>query len=182
MTGPGGSAVTAAGVALAGLALLGAVLARRGRHLGSLRCMAGAMVVGFLVVDLAFVPRIDTYKSPRPVAEEMDRLVPPGEGEVGIYPARPPAEKGEGQYAYSGAFNVYSARLRLTPLPDEEAVRRFLASPGRRGVLGSADAIGKIGGLPPDASKVPAGRTGRTRMTLLTNFLVIGLGGGIEDD
>jgi len=112
----------------------------------------------------------------------MDLLVPPGEGEVGIYPARPPGDKGEEQYAYSGAFNLYSARLHLTPLRDEEEVRRFLQSPDRSLVLGASDAIEKIGGLPPDACVSPAGRTGRTRMMFLTNFPVIGLGSSDEGD
>jgi len=179
---PGGLAVAAGGLVLGGLALSGFTLAQRGFHLAATWAMAGAMAVGFFTVDFTFVPRINTYKSPRPIAEGMDRLVPPGEGEVGLYPTRRPGRPGEEQYAYSGGFNLYSARLRLVPLADEEEVRRFLASPERRLVLGAKDAIDSIGGLPPEASKVPAGRTGRTRMMFLTNLLVVGLGGGVDEE
>jgi 4-amino-4-deoxy-L-arabinose transferase-like glycosyltransferase len=179
---PGGVAVAAGGLVLLGTAVGGALLVRRGRHLAALCAMATAMAVGFFVVDFAFAPRINTYKSPRPVAESMDLLVPPGTGEVGIYPARPPGSKGEEQYAYSGAFHLYSRRLYLTPLRDEEELKRFLGSPERRLVLGSSDAIEKVGALAPDICKVPAGRTGRTRMTFLTNFLVVGLGHPDEGD
>ncbi len=179
---PGGIAVAAGGLALLGIAVGGALLVRRGRHLAALWAMAAAMAVGFFVVDFAFVPRINTYKSSRPVAESMDLLVPPGAGEVGIYPARPPGSKGEEQYAYSGAFGLYSKRLYLTPLRDEKELKRFLASPAMRLVLGASDAIDKVDGLPPDACKTPAGRTGRTRMTFLTNFLVVGLGHPDEGD
>jgi len=181
-TPPGGLAVAAGGLVLGGLALSGFALARRGFHLAATWAMATAMAVGFFTVDFAFVPRINTYKSPRPVAERMDQSVRPGEGEVGLYPTRRPGRPGEEQYAYSGGFNLYSARLRLVPLADEEEVRRFLASPERRLVLGAHDAIEAIGGLPAEASKVPAGRTGRTRMMFLTNFPVIVLGGGADEE
>jgi hypothetical protein len=100
----------------------------------------------------------------------MDRLLPPGAGEVGIYPARPPGSRGEGQYAFSGAFNLYSRRLYLTPLRDEPELMRFLASPGRRLVLAGWDAAGEIGDLPPDVHKIAAGGTGRTQLAFLANF------------
>lgn len=166
---PGGAAVAAAGLLLLGIAGAGAVLARRGRQLAAIGSMVAAMALGFFVADFAFVPRSNTFKSPRPVSEEMDRRVPPGTGDVGIYPARPPGSKGEEQYAYSGAFNLYSARLHLTPLRSREDLRGFLASPGRRLVLTSrreGDALG----LPPDVRVAHAGRVGRTEMVFLTNF------------
>ena len=132
--------------------------------------MVAATAVGFLAVDFTFVECGNTYSSPRPVAEAMDRLVPPGDGEVGIYPARPPAEKGEEQYAYSGAFNVYSKRLRFVPLHDADELRRFLASPARRLVVAGKTFVDALGELPKDVSDSPAGRTGRSEMRFLTNF------------
>jgi 4-amino-4-deoxy-L-arabinose transferase-like glycosyltransferase len=167
---PGGLAVVAAGLVILGISAAGAVLARRRRHLHALWAMAVATAVGFLAVDFTFVACANTYSSPRPVAEAMDRLVPPGEGEVGIYPARPPAEKGEEQYAYSGAFNVYSKRLRFVPLHDAQELRKFLASPGRRLVVAGKTFLDTLGELPKDVSDSPAGRTGRSEMRFLTNF------------
>lgn len=168
---PGGAAVAAAGLLLAGLAAAGALLVRRGRHLAALWAMVAAMAVGFFVNDFAFVARRDTYRSPRPVAEGMDRRLPPGTGEVGIYTARPPGGRGEEMYAYSGAFNVYSARLYLTPLRDAEDVARFLASPERRLVLAAWGAVEKgLPVLPAGVRRIPAGRSGRAEMIFLVNF------------
>lgn len=165
---PGGALLAAAGLLLAGLSVAGARLARRRRHLAALGAMAAAMAVGFLAVDFTFVARSNTFASPRPVAAAMDRLVPPGAGEVGIYPARPPAEKGVEQYAYSGAYNAYSERLRFEPLRDEEGLLSFLAAPGRRLVL-AARGLG-LPPLPPGVRAVDTGRVDRAEMVFLVNF------------
>jgi 4-amino-4-deoxy-L-arabinose transferase-like glycosyltransferase len=162
---PGGAAVAAGGLVVAAIAVAGARLVRRRRFSASLGCLVASMVAGFLLADAALVPRIDTYRSPRPVAEQMDALVPPGQGEAGIYPAVPPGTRGEGEYAYAGAFNIYSSRLYLTPLRDAEEVRRFLASPGRRIVVAGAKSADGLGALPPGVHRSAAGA-----MVLLTNF------------
>ena len=94
--------------------------------------------------------------------------MPPGSGEIGIYPARPPAEKGVEQYAYSGAYNAYSARLRFVPLRDAEELRAFLAAPGRRLVV-AARSFG-LPQLPPGVGTIAAGRVDRTEMVFLVNF------------
>jgi hypothetical protein len=168
---PGGAAVVAAGLAILFTGAAGARLARRGRHLAGLRTMVATMCIGFLAADALFVPRANSRLSARPVTGEMERLVPPGAGEVGIYPARPPSHRGEAQYSYSGAFNVYSKRLLLTRLADEAAVARFLAEPGRRLVLAGQRAV-KTGfpELPPGVREIPAGRVDRTEIVFLVNF------------
>jgi 4-amino-4-deoxy-L-arabinose transferase-like glycosyltransferase len=168
---PGGAAVAGAGLLLLGLSIAGHRLARRGHHLAALAAMVATMVAGFVAVDFTFVPRTNTYKSPRPVTEAMDRLLPPGAGEVGIYPARPPGSRGAEQYAYSGGFNLYSARLRLTPLRDEAEAARFLAAPGKRLVLTRARAVEEgFPALPPGVRRVEAGRAGGSEMVFLVNF------------
>jgi hypothetical protein len=153
------------GAVLAGLAITGLAFARRRRHLAAAWMLAATTAAGFLFRDFTEVPRQNERKSPRPVAERMDELLPPGEGEVGIYPARPAAELGEEQYAYSGAFNVYSKRLRLTPLRDADELRAFLAGPGRRLVL--AGKVREIGELPPNVRREGAEGAGRGRLMFL---------------
>jgi 4-amino-4-deoxy-L-arabinose transferase-like glycosyltransferase len=169
--------VLVGGLALAGVAFGGLWFGALGRRLAAAFALAAAMAVGFFFHDITLVRRDNAKKSSRPVAERMDALLPPGEGEVGIYPARPPAELGGAQYAYSGAFNVYSARIRFVPLRDEEELREFLASPERRLVLAGETFVDELGELPPEVWDSPAGRTGRNEMRFLTNFLVVGLGG-----
>lgn len=164
---PGGLPLVGTGLMLAGLSVAGARLARRRRHATALWTMAAAMAVGFLAVDFTFVARADTFASPRRVAEEMDRLVPPGQGEVGIYPARPPAAKGVEQYAYSGAYNAYSVRLRFDPLRDEGGLSSFLAAPGRRLVVAARSLLPP---LPPGVRTIDAGRVDRAEMVFLVNF------------
>lgn len=174
---PGNTPIVGGGLVLAGLAFVGIWFGEHGRRLAATFMLAVAMAFGFFVNDFAFVPRDNARKSPRTVAERMDTLLPPGEGEVGIYPARPPGSKGEEQYAYSGAFNVYSVRLRFVPLRDPAELKRFLASPERRLVLAGKTFVDALGDLGPDVWDSPAGRTGRSEMRFLTNFLVPGLGG-----
>ncbi|HEX5135837.1 MAG TPA: phospholipid carrier-dependent glycosyltransferase [Planctomycetota bacterium] len=167
---PGGAPLAAGGLLLVVLGILGARLAVRGRHAAGLWTLAGAMVVGFFAVDFTFVPRANGYKSPRTVAEAMDRRVPAGAGEVGIYPALPQSVRGAQQYAYSGAFNAYSKRLRFVPLADGKEVAGFLAGPGPRLVVTSRSWVEKgLKNLPAGVEVAEAGRVDREEMVFLLN-------------
>jgi hypothetical protein len=157
---PAETAVVVGGILVIVLAAIGF----RGRLPGLL---VAQMAVGALVVDAAVAPRLDLVRSPRAVSARIDALVPPRTGEVGIYPD-----------AYYGAFNLYSPRLRLTPLATAADAAGFLAEPGRRLVLSSRrallsnDSAGRAlaRNMPPNARVVAAGRVGRSALLLLVNF------------
>jgi 4-amino-4-deoxy-L-arabinose transferase-like glycosyltransferase len=166
--------------------LLGAT-ARKGmlaRREGRLPGVAGSVAVGMAILmlayDVLFVPFIDESKSPRPVAEALNEWP----GEVAAYPAH-----------FSGAYNLYSGRLRIPVLKTNEEVLAHLAGPGKRLVLTSVESYGEEdeGSLwqalsrrfriqddplakEPEAPAAPPvwrnflGRVGHREMLFLTNY------------
>jgi 4-amino-4-deoxy-L-arabinose transferase-like glycosyltransferase len=163
---------TVPGIAMAatfglGLFLLGRKGIRAARE-GLLPRAAGfialEVIVFLLAHDLLLVPRIDEFKSPRPVAEALNRWP----GEVAAYPAH-----------FSGAYNLYSGRLTIPVLETPEAVLAHLASPGQRLVLTSQENFER----PPRGQArslkealgdrypaTPVGRVGHREMIFLTNY------------
>jgi 4-amino-4-deoxy-L-arabinose transferase-like glycosyltransferase len=164
---PGGATVAAGGALLLALALFGEARARRGRHLASAGLLVAEVVLGFVSADLALVPRLDAVNSPRAVTARIDALLPPGTGEVALYPED-----------YFGAFNLYSRRLRLTQLRSVRDATSLLSGPTpaivvlSRRALGRPDAHGNSfsRGLPENVRRVRAGQVGRSSITLLVNF------------
>jgi hypothetical protein len=160
---PGGALGASGGLLVLGLGAFALLLARRKRHLASVWTVAAATAAFVLVADFAFVPRIDTCKSPRAVAEGMDALVPPGGGGIGLYPT-----------TYHAGFNLYSRRLRLALLRRPEEVVAFLGAPERRLVLARrsdlAAARPLAGQVPQGVRVLEAGSVDRVEMVYLVNF------------
>jgi 4-amino-4-deoxy-L-arabinose transferase-like glycosyltransferase len=118
-----------AGALVAGAAILAAVgagvaLLRRGKPGGAVQATLVCSVLLSLAFDLVLAPAIDVVKSPRPVAERIQALVPEGEGEVALYPNE-----------YSGAYNLYTGRVHMPVLSGPAAVAEFLRRPGRRAIV-----------------------------------------------
>jgi 4-amino-4-deoxy-L-arabinose transferase-like glycosyltransferase len=164
---PGGAAVAAGGALLLALALLGEARARRGRHLASAGFLVAEVALGFVAADLALVPRLDTVNSPRTATACIDAMLPPGTGEVAVYPE-----------VYFGAFNLYSRRLRLTQLRSVRDAARLLSGPApalvilSRRALAQPDAEGNTfsRALPANVRRLRAGQVGRSSISLLVNF------------
>lgn len=126
--------------------------------------LAIEVLVFLLAHDLLLVPRIDEFKSPRAVAEALNRWP----GEVAAYPAH-----------FSGAYNLYSGRIRIPVLDTAEEVLAYLAAPGRRLVLTSRENYERpepdeerslkdaLGGRFRETSQ---GRVGHREMLFLTNY------------
>jgi 4-amino-4-deoxy-L-arabinose transferase-like glycosyltransferase len=117
-----------------------------------------------LAYDLLLVPRIDEFKSPREVAEELNRWP----GEVAAYPAH-----------FSGAYNLYSGRLRIPVLETADEVLAHLAADGQRFVLTSRESYERPKKGEARALKdalgdryraTPVGRVGHREMLFLTNY------------
>lgn len=122
--------------------------------------LATQVAVFLLAHDLLLVPRIDGFKSPRAVAEELNRWP----GEVAAYPAH-----------FSGAYNLYSGRIRIPVLETTEAVLSHLEGPGERLVLTSRESFERGEPSLKDAlgdrfRASPRGRVGHREMIFLTNY------------
>jgi len=159
---------------IVGAFAFGAILfavARRGiraRREGNLPHVAGFVVLGMVVFMLAYdfllVPQLDQVKSPRPVAEAMNAWP----GEVAAYPAH-----------FSGAYNLYSGRLKIPVLETTEEVLAHLGAEGERLVLtsresyerpqeGEARSLKEV--LAGRYHATPIGQVGHRDMLFLTNY------------
>jgi 4-amino-4-deoxy-L-arabinose transferase-like glycosyltransferase len=126
--------------------------------------LVAQVAVFLLAYDLLLVPRIDEFKSPRPVAEELNRWP----GDVAAYPAH-----------FSGAYNLYSGRIRIPVLDTPDEVLAHLEGPGLRLVLTSLENYERppAGGerslkdtLGDRFRTTPVGRVGHREMLFLTNY------------
>src|SRR6185295_12615980 len=110
-----------------------------------------------LAFDLVLVPALDVVKSPRPVSERINAVVPEGEGDVALYPED-----------YSGAYNLYTGRVRMPVLTGPEAVAAFLREPGLGAVVTTDDVYASehdAWGVPHEP--VEAGFVGHRRIVLV---------------
>jgi 4-amino-4-deoxy-L-arabinose transferase-like glycosyltransferase len=169
---------------LAGLLYVVALRGIGARREGRLQRVAALVALGMAILmfayDLLLVPRINEFKSPRPVAEALNAWP----GEVAAYPAH-----------FSGAYNLYSGRLTIPVLDTPEDVAAYLAGPGTRLVLTSQESYRRGDDLslgetlarrfrvegdaeapaPPDPAaprvwRKHLGRVGHREMLFLTNY------------
>jgi 4-amino-4-deoxy-L-arabinose transferase-like glycosyltransferase len=146
-------------LALAGSAV--AALAWVGRRT-AVAFLAVEVLALFLAIDLFLVPRIDAFKSPRPVARLMNEWAPEGgDNAVATY-----------RDTYAGAYNLYSGRVRIEELGDLAALDAFLAGPGRRLVLTDEEVdrehLAERISTPHHRREIQ--RVGHRHMIFLTNF------------
>jgi 4-amino-4-deoxy-L-arabinose transferase-like glycosyltransferase len=126
--------------------------------------LAAEVTVLLLAHDLLLVPRIDEFKSPRPVAEAMNAWP----GEVAAYPAH-----------FSGAYNLYSGRVRIPVLETTAGVLAYLDGEGKRLVLTSEESYARTqqgeshplkAVLKGRFPATPVGQVGHRDMLFLTNY------------
>lgn len=120
--------------------------------------LAAEVLLLLLTIDVLFVPRINDFKSPRPVALELNAYAP---DEAAIY-----------NDTYAGAYNLYTGRTRIEILPTPADVDAFLAKPGRRLCLTDRGAFARWleGELKGRYYMTDVGRVGHREMVFLTNF------------
>lgn len=99
---------------------------RRAARAGDLGRVAALGVGGMLLLllgnDIALTPQVNRFKSPRPVAEELNEWQ--GDGPAAAFPS-----------LYAGSYNLYSGRLHIEVLTEPPEVQAWLAAPERRLVL-----------------------------------------------
>ncbi|HEX5136014.1 MAG TPA: glycosyltransferase family 39 protein [Planctomycetota bacterium] len=161
---PGIATASAFAVALFVLGRRGIRAAREGLLPRSAALLALQVWVFLLAYDLLLVPRIDEFKSPRPVAEELNAWP----GEVAAYPAH-----------FSGAYNLYSRRLKIPVLETQDEVLAHLSGEGERLVLTSRESYeharpGEARSLKETLggrfTATEMGRVGHREMIFLTNY------------
>jgi len=158
LTWPAAARPLLLGLALSALGLLGLLAARQHapRKAVIVLCAEAILYIGLFAL---YQPVMDTWKSPRAVTERMDALVPPGQGEIALYP-----------YALNGAYNVYSKRLTLRQLREPEELHAFLGAPEHRLVVTTEPAYAALADHASIRRVVVAGRDGKTPILLLLNF------------
>ena len=129
--------------------------------------LVGAATLLFVVFTVSFLPRLDTFKSSRTIAERMDALMP--DGEVALFSGD---RRGAAEF-FNGAYNLYSRRLTFPVLRTAAEVNQFLAGGGHRLVLLPESASHVV---PGTANVTPAGRVGKSVMLFALNFRVSGRG------
>ncbi len=126
--------------------------------------LAAEVTVFLLAYDLLLTPKINGFKSPRLVAEALNRWP----GEIAAYPAH-----------FSGAYNLYSRRIRIPVLETPEEVLAHLAAEGKRLVLTSQESYERPHAGQDRSLKdalgdryraTPVGRVGHREMLFLTNY------------
>jgi 4-amino-4-deoxy-L-arabinose transferase-like glycosyltransferase len=113
------------GIALVGSGIWGGGTALRGRLDRACGLAVAAMLILSLGIDLVLAPHFNEVKSAKEVSLRANEILPPdGPGTVGLYPN-----------GYSGAFNLYTGRVRMPVLVTPEEVNDFLSVPDPRLII-----------------------------------------------